>query len=154
MLEVRVHGQEDLEGTYQINADGKIRFPYIGEVAVAGHGAQQVGVTIQERLADGWLRDPHVSVVVVSRHNREVSVLGQVNEPGSIEFKERLSLVQAVSLAGGMTPLAQPRKVRITRQTGASRETLEIDLRAIIDGRRADLLLRPGDVVFVPESAI
>jgi protein involved in polysaccharide export with SLBB domain len=81
-------------------------------------------------------------------------VLGQVKDPGSYGFKERLTLVQAISLAGGLTAVASRRKVKLIRETANGRETFEIDLRRILDSKQEDLPLEPGDVVFVPESPI
>ena len=153
-VEIRVAEQEDLTGEYQIEEDGTIRFPWIGSVDVAGKSASDIARDIETRLEDGWLRDPQVAVRITERTNREVSVLGQVNEPGSYPYKERLTLVQAISLAGGMNPLAQRKKVKLIRETEKGRETFEIDVTAIIERGQQDLTLEPGDVVFVPESPI
>jgi protein involved in polysaccharide export with SLBB domain len=154
VLEVRVSEHEDLSGKYEIDDDGAIKFPWIGTVAVAGRTQREVAEEIEARLADGWLRQPQVGVMVFERQNREVSVLGQVKDPGSYPFKERLMLVQAISLAGGMTTIAQPRRVKVIRETDAGRQTFEIDVTRIIDSKAADLALEPGDIVFVPESPI
>ena len=153
-IEVRVAGQDELGGFYQVGDDGSIRFPWIGRVDVQGRAQQDVAQAIEARLADGYLRDPQVTVRITMRQNREVSVLGQVKDPGSYPFKERLTLVQALSLAGGLSPLAHTRKVKLIRETQGGRKTFELDLRDILQGRRADLELAPGDIVFVPESPI
>lgn len=154
VLEIRVRDQEDLTGRYQVGDDGKIRFPWIGTVIVRGRTQQQIARDIEVRLADGWLRQPQVAVLVAERQNREVSVLGQVKEPGSYPYKERLTLVQAISLAGGLNPLAQSRRVKLIRDTDQGRQTFEVDVTQIIDSRSEDLTLEPGDIVFVPESPI
>lgn len=154
VLEIRVTDQDELTGEYEVGEDGQIRFPWIGSVEVAGRTRGEIGQAIEASLADGWLRQPQVSVRVLERQNREVSVLGQVNEPGSFPFKERLTLVQAISLAGGFNPLAQTRKVQLTRETAQGRETYVIDAREILEDNKADLPLLPGDIVFVPESPI
>ena len=153
MIEIRVADEEELTGEYQVQEDGKIRFPWIGEVEVKGHSQSEIARVIEEKLADGWLREPQVQVVITERENREVSVLGQVNEPGSYPYKDGLTLLQALSIGGGMNPLAQAKKVQLTRETDNGRETFEIDVTAIIAGGD-DPILAPGDVVFVPESPI
>lgn len=153
-LEITVSGKEELSGKFQIGDDGKIRFPWIGVVECAGRAPQDVAADIERRLADGWLRQPQVAVFVTGRQNREVMVLGQVKEPDSYPYKDGLTLVQAISLAGGMNPLAQARKVKLTRETAKGRQTFEIDVTAILDSRSRDLVLQPGDIVFVPESPI
>ena len=154
VVEIRVTDQEELTGEYEVDERGTIRFPWIGDVEVAGRTKGEIAETIETQLAHGWLRQPQVFVRVVERQNREVSVLGQVNEPGSYPYKERLTLVQAISLAGGLNPLAQAKKVQLTRETPQGRQTFVIDVRQILESKQADLPLLPGDIVFVPESPI
>jgi polysaccharide export outer membrane protein len=155
-LDIRVFDEDRFNGSYTVADDGTIDFPMVHEIPVAGQTKDQVARTLEKRLADGYLNDPHVVVQVKERSNREVSVLGQVNESGSIGWRDGLTLVQAVSLAGGLTPFAAPARVKLTRRTGNGDETvtLEVNVSAIVDGRREDLVLQPGDIVFVPESRI
>lgn len=154
VVEIRVTDQDELTGEYEVGEDGTIRFPWIENVEVAGRTRGELAEIIEAKLADGWLRQPQVSVRVLDRQNREVSVLGQVNTPGSYPFKERLTLVQAISLAGGMNPLGQAKRVKLIRETDAGTKTYEIDVRQILESKRADLPLEPGDIVFVPEAPI
>lgn len=153
-LEIRVADHDDLSGAYQVSGDGDLDFPYVGRVRVAGMSAIEVAEALEDALADGYLQNPQVTVRVVARQNREVKVLGNVKQPGSFPYKERLTLLQAISLAGGLDELAMPRRVKLTRDTVEGRVTVEIDVRAILDGRAADVPLEPGDTVFVPESPI
>lgn len=155
-LDIRVFDEDRFNGTYAVAEDGTIDFPMVGGVAVVGLTKDQVARQIETRLADGYLNHPHVVVQVKERVNREVSVLGQVNEAGSLGWRDGLTLVQAVSLAGGLTPYAAPQRVKLTRRTGRGDETVtfEVSLSAIVDGRAEDMVLRPGDIVFVPESRI
>lgn len=155
-LTIRVFDEDRFAGDYPVNEAGAINFPFVGEVAVAGKTASEVATAIETKLADGYLHNPSVTVLVKARQNREVSVLGQVKEPGSFKWQGRLTLVQAVSLAGGLTPFAAPTRVKLTRRVGTdgSTKTIELSLKEIIDGRRDDLVLQPGDIVFVPESRI
>jgi polysaccharide export outer membrane protein len=155
-LEIRVFDEDRFDGEYQVADDGTIKFPMVGSLAVRGLDKDAVAGLIEDKLADGYLIDPHVTVQVKQRENREVSVLGQVNKAGSLDFRDGLTIVQAVSLAGGLTTFAAPRRVKLTRRTGNGDETVtfEVSLSAIIDGRSEDLVLKPGDIVFVPESRI
>ncbi len=154
MVEVLVGDRKDLSGEYEVGDDYKIRFPWIGEVEVKQKTQAQIAADIEERLKDGWLKQPQVRVRVTDRKNREVSVLGQVNEAGSYPYKPGITLMQAISLAGGMNPLAHKRKVKLIRDTDKGRQTFEVDVTAILDSRTNDLPLEPGDIVFVPESPI
>jgi protein involved in polysaccharide export with SLBB domain len=125
---------------------------------VANRELSEIAAEIESRLEEGWLRGADVTVRLDTRdeqrEKREVSVLGQVKEPGNYPFSEQLTLVQAITVAGGMSPLAQSRKVKLIRQTDKGRQTFEVNVNDIIDSRTADLPLAPGDIVFVPESPI
>lgn len=155
-LDIRVFDEDRFNGAYAVAEDGTIDFPMVGGVPVVGLTKDEVARQIETRLADGYLNHPHVVVQVKERGNREVSILGQVNEAGSLGWRDGLTLVQAVSLAGGLTPFAAPSRVKLTRRTGSGEETVtfEISLSAIVDGRAEDMVLRPGDIVFVPETRL
>ncbi|HEY8375596.1 MAG TPA: polysaccharide biosynthesis/export family protein [Nannocystis sp.] len=155
-LDIRVFDEDRFTGTYLVAEDGTIDFPLVGGIPVTGLTRDQVARQLEQKLADGYLNHPHVVVQVKERGNREVSVLGQVKEAGSLDWRDGLTLVQAVSLAGGLTPFAAPGRVKLTRRTGRGDETItiEVSLTAIVDGRAEDMVLRPGDIVFVPESRI
>lgn len=155
-LEIRVFDEERFDGEYQVGEDGAIDFPMVGSLAVRGLDKDAVAHMIEEKLADGYLNNPHVTVQVKQRGNREVSVLGQVNKAGSLDYRDGLTIVQAISEAGGLSEFAAPKRVKLTRRTGNGDETItfEVSLSAIIEGRAEDLVLRPGDIVFVPETWI
>lgn len=154
-LSIVVRGQEDLSGDYSVGDEGEFRFPRIGVVSAAGRKPPDIASEIETRLSDGWLRDPQVTVLVTERQNpEEVTVLGSVKEQGSYAHDGQLTLMRAISLAGGMTPEANRRKVKLTRDTDAGRRTVEVDVQAIIDGRIRDIPVAPGDIIVVPESAI
>lgn len=152
-FEILIPSEKELSGEFQVAEDGSINFAPIGRVKVAGRTQAEVEAEIQRKLKDGYLRDPHVRVVNITE-TRQLSVLGLVAKPGNYPFQEGLTLVQAVSLAGGLKPFARPTRVTLTRTTAKGRQTFVIDLEAIISGERKDVELAPGDVVFVPESPI
>jgi polysaccharide export outer membrane protein len=154
VLEIRVFGEDRLSGEYQLAEDGAFTFPFVGRVEAAGVSQGELGERLRLALANGWINDPSVTVLVKERANLQVTVLGQVQKPGTVAFSEGLTLVRAVSSAGGLAPLANGRKVRLTRETDAGAATVSINLSAIVDGRAADVPLAPGDIVFVPESAL
>jgi protein involved in polysaccharide export with SLBB domain len=151
-FEVRVFGEPDVGGSFQVQEDGSIVFPLLGRLEVVGKTQAQLAALLEQQLADGYLRDPQVTVVLTARENLEVSVLGQVQKPGTFPYVEKLTLVQAVSDAGGLTEIAHKRRVKLTRRTEAGQETFEVSIKAITEGREADIPLQPGDIVFVPES--
>ena len=154
VFELRVFNEEEQGGTFQVQDDGTVDFPLVGRISVSGMTQAELADHLRQRLADGYIRDPNITIVVVSRQNLEVSVLGQVAKPGTFPYVGELTLVQAVSEAGGTTPYAASKRVRLTRKTKDGPKTFEISLKAITEGRAEDLLLQPGDIVFVPENPL
>ncbi len=151
-FDVRVFGEDDVGGTFQVQEDGTIDFPLLGRIQIAGLTQAQIAALLEQRLADGYLRDPQVTVVLTGRQNLEVSVLGQVQKPGTFAYVEKLTIVQAISDAGGLTDIAHRRRIKLTRRTPEGQKTFEVSVKAITEGREADILLQPGDIVFVPEA--
>ncbi|PRP91322.1 Polysialic acid transport protein KpsD precursor [Enhygromyxa salina] len=154
IFEVRVFGEEDIGGSFQVQEDGTIDFPLIGRVDVTAKTQGELAALLEEELGQGYLRDPHVTVILTERENLEVSVLGQVQRPGTFPYAEKLTLVQAISTAGGLNELAHARRVKLTRKGPTGAGTYEVSVKAITDGREQDILLQPGDIIFVPLAPI
>lgn len=154
VFEVRVFGQDHLGGTFQVQEDGTIVVPLLGPVDIDGKTKAEVAQLLEKLFGDGYLRDPHVTVVMTERENLEVSVLGQVQRPGTFPYAEKLTLVQAISEAGGLNELAHARKVKLTRQGPTGVGTYDVSIKAITEGRAPDILLQPGDIIFVPLAPI
>lgn len=152
VFEVHVLGESNLPHEYRVSPDGTIDFPYIDRLSVVNKEPQDVASLIRAKLIEAKiLTDPQVSVAVKQYYSKKVSVLGQVAHPGAIAYTESLRLVEAVSQAGGFTPLAQSSRVILTRQVGKGTVTVEISVDAITDGKAPDVLLQAGDTIKVPE---
>ncbi len=154
VFDVRVFDEEQLSGQFQVQEDGTIEFPLLGRLKVEGLTQGEAAASLEERLADGLLKSPSVTVIVIERKSVEISVLGEVAKPGTFPFVERLSLVQAISEAGGLGPVAAPRRVKLIRKGPDGPETYQISLEEITAGKARDIPLEPGDIVFVPESPL
>jgi polysaccharide export outer membrane protein len=147
---LEVVGEKDLPKEYQVAADGTVDFPYVHTLKVLGLEAQEVARLVRERLiADKFLADPSVIVQVKEFHSRRISVLGQVAKPGSFPFTPGLSLIQAVSLAGGLTAIADADRVNITRKGKSRTHTAVVSVEAITEGASPDIPLQAGDQIFV-----
>jgi polysaccharide export outer membrane protein len=104
---------------------------------------------------DGFLRQPHVTVYVKQFNSKKVFVLGQVKKPGMFAYQESMNVVQAIALAGGFTGLAEENYVTVTREEGDKQRHIRIPVRKIVaDKGSQNFLLRPGDIVFVPEAVM
>lgn len=152
VLSIRVFREPELSGDFMVDADGAIRFPLIGAVNVSGLTPNEIAQRLTEQLGGNYLRSPQVTVLLKEANSRKVSVLGQVSKPGTFSYQDQLSLVEAITLAGGLDKLADAGRVKITRLKEGQELHFVVALNRILDGRAPNLELRPGDVVFVPES--
>lgn len=152
---IRVFGEADMSADYRVAPDGSIDFPYLNRVHVQGLTPPQVADRIQTALLERQiLRAPQVSVFVREVNSRTISILGQVQHPGTFPFQQNMNIVQGITTAGGFTPLASQGSVHLTRRVRAGgQQSYEIPVDAIVEGRVGTVLLSPGDVIFVPERA-
>jgi polysaccharide export outer membrane protein len=147
---LEIVGEKDLPKEYQVSADGTVDVPYVHTIKVLGLESQEVARLVRERLIqEKFLGDPSVIVQVKEFHSRRISVLGQVAKPGSFPFTPGLSLIQAVSLAGGLTAIADADRVNITRKGKARTHTAVVSVEAITEGASPDIPLQAGDQIFV-----
>jgi protein involved in polysaccharide export with SLBB domain len=152
VFEVRVYGETDLSADYRVAQNGEIDFPLIGTVHVAGLEPGAVAAAIATALRDGqFLVDPHVSVIVREYNSKRVSVLGAVRNPGNYPLRSGMGVVEAVSLAGGFTSLANRDGTVITRTDGDETRRISAPVDRITGGSAADVPVRAGDIITVPE---
>ncbi len=152
---VRVYGEEDLSSDYRVSQDGTIDFPLIGRLHVAGLEPTQVADALQDRLREGRiLAAPQVSIVVREYNSKRVSVLGAVRTPGSFPMRSGLRVVEAISLAGGFTALANRDATIVTRRIGNEVRRFRVSVDQITSGHEPDVPLRAGDIVHIPERTI
>lgn len=155
VFEVRVFRHDNMSGTYAVSEAGTINFPEIGLVEVRGRTPAEVEQEIQKRLADGYLVNPTVSILVKEYKSKTISVLGQVRKPTTIPYAAGMSIVDAISQAGGFTPMARKNAVKVTRSgardAAAKTESFTVPVESIASGKAKAFFLRPGDTIFVPE---
>ena len=151
-FEVRIYGEKELSGKYRVAQDGTIDFPLVGRIEVEGKEATEVADAIRDKLRDGQiLRNPQVTLFIASSDSKRVSVMGAVSKPGSFPMSTGLTLVEAISLAGGFTDLAKEDDTLVTRQKDGVRRRFRVPARQVTEGRAEDFALQAGDIVFVPE---
>ncbi|WP_394820597.1 polysaccharide biosynthesis/export family protein [Pendulispora albinea] len=150
-LEINVVGEKDLPKEYVVNPDGTLDFPYAGSIKVAGLEPQEIAALVREQLiAKKILTDPQVNLTVKEYASKKVSVIGQVQKPGSIVWIPRMQLVHdAISQVGGFTSLAQSNRVLLTRQVRDKSVTYIINADAISEGAQQDIPLQAGDTIKV-----
>ncbi len=152
VFEVRVFEEESLSGVFRVASDGTIDYPLCGRVRVVGLDSTGVSRTLTRCLKDGYLRDPQVSVFVREYNSKKVFVFGQVQKPGTFAYEDGMSIVEAITRAGGFTKLAAKNQVVVTRVLDGQEQKLRVPVEDIGIGRAPNFLLKPGDIVYVPES--
>jgi polysaccharide export outer membrane protein len=150
---MEIVGEKDLPKEYQISADGTVDIPYIHTISVAGLEAPEVARLIRDRMVEQKiLSDPSVIVQVKEYHSRRITLLGQVAKPGAFPFTPGMTLIQAVSLAGGFTAISDTDRVNITRKANNGRTyTAILSIGVIMEGKAADVPLQAGDQIYVHE---
>ena len=150
VFEVRVFRQEEMTQPYSVSAEGTISFPLIGVVEVAGKTPAQIEEELRARLADGYLKNPQVSVLVKEYRSKKVSVIGQVQKPGTFPYTDGMTIIEAIAGAGGFTNMARKNAVTVTRIIDKKETTYTVPVDSIGAGKAKNFLMRPGDVINVP----
>lgn len=150
-ITVSVWKELDLQRKVMIRPDGRFSFPLAGEVQAAGRTADEVRVGLEAQLKK-YIPEAVVTVIVEDFSGNRVYVIGQVNKPGMFVMNPSLSVLQALSLAGGSTPFAKLDNISIIRGTGASQKTLPFRYGQVVEGKslQQNVTLESGDVVVVP----
>jgi polysaccharide export outer membrane protein len=151
LLRVTVWKHPDLSTETLVRRDGKISVPLLSDVQAAGLTPEQLRDVIRKKLAD-FVARPDVTVTVVSPESHAVMVVGAVVNSGSVPIARDMSVLEAIAAAGGFNAWANKSDVRVIRRNGEERIAYRFDYRAYLEGAPdSDILLKPGDVVVVPE---
>ena len=152
VIEVRVYGEPELSGVYQVGQEGDVTFPLCQRVPVGGLSANGAAAKLRECLSSGFMRDPQVSVLVKEYNSKKVFVFGEVQKPGTFVYEDGMSIVQAVTIAGGFTKTAARNSTSVTRRVRGQEVKVKVSVQDIALGKAPNFTLEPGDIVYVPES--
>ncbi len=151
-INIQVYNEKELSGVYQVSPEGYITFPFIGEIKVDGLNIFTLATKISSKLKEGYLKEPNVTVLVEEFVSKRIFVLGEVKKAGSFPIRRRMSVIEAISLAGGFTNLADLSNVVVTRKGGDGREKrFVVDIKSIVNGTKENFSLDAGEIVFVGE---
>jgi protein involved in polysaccharide export with SLBB domain len=154
VFEVRVYGEDELTRVYRVPPSGRIHFPLVNEVHVAGKTPREIEDEVRSRLMEGYIRDPFVSIYVQEYNSKKVFVLGQVARPGTFNFQRGMNVVEVISLAGGFKPSANPDYVVVTRKVDGEEQRIPVPVEQISKGLATNLALQSGDIIFVPDTLL
>lgn len=141
------YGSKESKATYTLDSAGQMEVQFIGTVDARSKTKKDVQKEIQDRLSDGFLKDPVVSLTVVEINSLRCTISGQVVRNGDVKFTPGMGIVEAIAQSGGFTPLARKNLVQVTR----GKETYQIPVEMIAEGKRPNFPVAPGDRIFVPE---
>lgn len=153
LLEVSVFQVPELSRTVRVNSRGGLTLPLIGEIQAGGLTGQQLEARIAQRLQEKYLQDPQVSVFIKEFVSQRVTVSGEVNKAGVFPISGRTTLMQAIAMAGGLGKFGDENDVKVFRdRRDGSREVLEYDLEAILQGQAEDPVVTTSDVIVVGKA--
>jgi polysaccharide export outer membrane protein len=151
VLDINVIKPETIQSTVTVAPDGTITFPYIGNVTVKGLTLPKIQEVVQLRLANGFVEFPIVSVSLRQTRSKKFTIYGQVNKPGGYPVEEGMSILRAITDAGGFIVPGSTGRVKILRPKPNSKETevIEYDVAAILNGADQNVRVLSGDTVVV-----
>jgi polysaccharide export outer membrane protein len=152
VFEVRIVGEDKLPVSFTVAPDGTVDLPYIKRMRVAGLEPQEVSAAVRQKLIEGgFLIDPSVSVSMKEYNSKRVEIIGEVIKPGSLPLVPGMTLLKAISIAGGFTAMARKGDVTIRRRAKDGTRAASVSVESIIDNRIPDPLLQAGDSIYVPQ---
>jgi len=158
VVRVQVFQEPDLDRELRVSQDGQIALPMIGQVEVKNKALSAVEKNVRELYDRDYLVNPQVNITVLTYQKRAVNVMGAVNMPQAIEYppEQTLTLLDAISRAGGFNRFADRKKVLLTRTfTDGRTEKYTINADQLISGTASERwVLLKDDVIFVPESVL
>jgi polysaccharide export outer membrane protein len=165
VLSITVWDQADLSGKFTVEADGSFNFPLIGRVQAGGLTLRAIEAELKKKLADGYFKNPQLTVSVDTYRSQRVFIVGEVRVPGTYTLTGNMSLIEALSRAGSTTPAASTEAVIVRAPEGKAvsgpmlpgqsdaAQTVRVDLKELQSGGSAkNVTLRDGDTIFVPRA--
>lgn len=172
-IEIKVWDHDDLTRQLRVGLDGRISFPFIGEVQAQGRTVLELQKDVERRLADGYIIDPNVSINVTEYKSQKFFVIGNVRNPGTYPLTRSIRVLEAIALAGGVGSgygrdkgtgstaiIVRPRSGATPDQPllpGKSRhaENIKVSLAAAYGGDQSqNIEIRTGDTIFVPLEVV
>ena len=140
-LRIEVFGEEDLHTETVVSGHGTIKFPLIGELHVEGMTLKEVEESLSTRLKAGYLKNPKLILSIIRYRNFYVS--GEARNPGAFPYQTGLTVLKAITLAGGWTEKADKGRTKVLRRINGKEEMVLVNLEDSI---------HPDDIIIVPES--
>jgi polysaccharide export outer membrane protein len=148
-LRVEVYGEPQLSQALQVRPDGKITLTLIGDVMAAGHTPLELRDALTTSLK-AYVNNPSVTVIVQDAIANQIDVAGEVASPGQQVLMGPVTILQAISRAGGLKEFAKAGSIYVLRSTAKGTQRIDADYKDALKGRVQPMVLQPGDTVVVP----
>ncbi len=164
VLSITVFNEPTLSGRFTVESDGSINYPLVGRVPVAGKTLRALQEDLTKRLSTGLLVNPQVTILVEQYRSQSIFVVGEVRQPGKHMISGNMSLLEALSQAGGATTTAgtevivrRPKDPNAAGPVDPSDDSqsdivARVNLEDLQSGRAANVTIRDGDNIFVPKA--
>jgi len=150
ILDISVWKEPNLSRAVPVRPDGKISLPLLNDIQAAGQTPMQLAALITERLKK-YVTDPQVTVTVSAINSQKVYMVGEVNRPGPIPLLPGMTVLQAISCAGGLTQFARPNRAYVLRNEGGKSVHYPLNYQNLLRGdMRGNIVLKSGDTIVVP----
>ncbi|HLY60732.1 MAG TPA: polysaccharide biosynthesis/export family protein [Terriglobia bacterium] len=151
VLDINVWKEPDNSKTVPVRPDGKISLPLLNDVTAAGLTPMQLQGVLTEGLKK-FISEPQVTVIVTQVNSRRVYVLGEVTRTGALPMLPNMTVLQALSAAGGLSQYAKTNGIYVLRTENGHQATLPFNYKDVVRGKRPEqnILLKPGDTIVVP----
>jgi polysaccharide export outer membrane protein len=151
ILNIFVWKEADLTRDVTVMPDGKITYPLIGEITAQGQTASELKKEIADKLQN-FVTAPEVTVIVKESRSQVVYAIGKLTRPGPIALAPGMTVMQALSAAGGFTEWADTKNIIIVRREGGKETQLRFNYKEFTSGEKLEqnILLKPGDTLVVP----
>jgi polysaccharide export outer membrane protein len=151
VLQISVWKEPDLQMEVLVRPDGAFSFPLAGDISSNNRSVLDLQEEITTRLSR-YLSDPVVTVSVKEINGNKIYVIGQVGRPGDYVVNSQVDVMQALSMAGGMTPFAALNDIKILRRVGQTQRAIQFRFNDVAKGDdlEQNIILQSGDVVVVP----
>ncbi len=155
IIQVKVYQEDDLEAKVRLSKDGSVVLPLLGSVTVGGQTREQAARHIRDLLGEKYLVNPQVSLEIIEYAKHRFTVLGQVQRPGTFDMPgdESVNLLQALSMAGGLTRLGAGGRVTVQRGLGTDKQVFKVDADAMAKDKDAKVFeILADDTITVGEK--
>ena len=151
VLVVSVWKEPEVSGAVNVRPDGKISMPLLNDVQAAGLTPMALKNDITEKLTK-FISEPRVTVMVTATNSQRVFVLGEVGRPGTLPLSPNMTVLQAISAAGGLTPFASQKKIYVLRSENGKQQKHMFNYKEVLKGENEaqNIELKAGDTLVVP----